>query len=576
MTTAPSACPFVGFTPSSQFVAASTNGAVWSDLEPLYEGLRTRLIDSAAALETLILDRSELDATFAEAQANLYIATTRSTTDAAAQSAYLAFMESIDPKVKRVGSQLDQRIVNSPFVTLLPARYSTYLRALRREIELFRDSNIPLQTEAAKTTQRCSQIMGAMSVQFDGREQTLQQMAKYQESTDRTMREAAWKCTATRRLRDRDAIDTIYDELIALRHQMSINAGFTNYRDYQHAAMHRFDYSPSDCIAFHDAVATTCVPLKRELESRRAKRLDVSPLCPWDLKVDLLGRGALAPFENARELVERSIRLFHKMDPELGEILESLDDGECLDLESRMGKAPGGYQYQRQRTRRPFIFMNAAGQQRDLVTLVHEAGHAFHSQLSRQEPLLAYRESPIEFAEVASMSMELLSLPYLEEFYTEVDSARHRRVLLEGIVELLPWVATIDAFQHWIYTNPTHSRAERTRYWLELDRRFGSAVDWSALPDARASLWQRQGHLFSSPFYYIEYGIAQLGALQVWATSRTDERGAIESYKSALALGGSRPLPELFAAAGVKFDFSANTIGRLMNVVRAELDVLPE
>ncbi len=548
----------------------------WQALAPLYQALTDREVSSGADLEALILDRSALDAIAEEAQANLYISMTCHTDDEARRDAYLAFVQHVEPQLRTVGAALDRKIVESPWVSHLDStRYETYLRALRQEAKLFRQENVPLQTEATTCDQEYSRLCGAMSVSFEGREQTMPQMARYLEVPDRAVREQSWKAVAARRLRDRDSIDGIFDTLIGIRHRMALNAGFANFRDFQHERMLRFDYKPTDCQKFHAAVEATCVPLMGELHRQRASALGVPSVKPWDTKVDLRGRDALRPFADTTELVERTSRAFHRLDRELGSMFDSMRGGSCLDLETRKGKAPGGYQYQRQHSRTPFIFMNAAGLQRDLVTMVHEAGHAFHSILSKHDPLLAYRGSPTEFAEVASMSMELLTFPQLDEFYSAENGARARRDLLENLATLLPWVATIDAFQHWVYTNPGHTRAERTDCWLDLNRRFGGAIDWSGHEDVLASLWHRQLHLFGSPFYYIEYGIAQLGALQMWRQSRRDPKAAVANYKRALALGGSRPLPELFSAAGLHFDFGPETVSGLMDEVQAELATIP-
>ncbi|NBV65390.1 MAG: hypothetical protein EBR71_13205 [Planctomycetes bacterium] len=316
--------------------------------------------------------------------------------------------------------------------------------------------------------------------------------------------------------------------------------------------------------------------MARRMQERRAKALGLTALRPWDLKVDVKGRSPLRPFEGADQMVERTSKVYHRMDSELAQMFDSMRGGGCLDLDSRKGKAPGGYQYQRQLSRVPFIFMNAAGMHRDLTTMVHEAGHAFHSLLSKDDPILAYRGSPMEFAEVASMSQELLTLPYLEEFFSTADAERARRELLEGVISMLPWIAQIDAFQHWVYLNPGHSSAERTKAWLDLDARFGGSLDWSGIEASRAHMWQRQLHLFGMPFYYIEYGIAQLGSLQLWLASKKSEKDALAAYKRALTLGGSKPLPELFAAAGLRFDFGPATVQSLMDAVGAELDRLPD
>jgi len=560
-----------------RFIPATLDATQWSQLEPLYQKLLDRTLKCANCLEGLILDRSELDAAAAEAEANLYIAMTCHTDDADIKARFLKFVEEVDPNLKRVGFDLDRKIVESPHASALDqARYGTLLRSLRQEVKLFRAENVPLQTEVTKLDQQYSEINGAMTVQFDGTERTLPQMARFLEETDRARREASWRVVAERRLQDVTRIDAIYDEMLQLRAKMAANAGYPNFRDFQHDRLQRFDYTPAHCAAFHEAVEKTCVPLARRMHERRAKALGLTALRPWDLKVDVKGRSPLRPFEGADQMVERTSKVYHRMDSELAQMFDSMRGGGCLDLDSRKGKAPGGYQYQRQLSRVPFIFMNAAGMHRDLTTMVHEAGHAFHSLLSKDDPILAYRGSPMEFAEVASMSQELLTLPYLEEFFSTADAERARRELLEGVISMLPWIAQIDAFQHWVYLNPGHSSAERTKAWLDLDARFGGSLDWSGIEGSRAHMWQRQLHLFGMPFYYIEYGIAQLGSLQLWLASKKSEKDALAAYKRALTLGGSKPLPELFAAAGLRFDFGPATVQSLMDAVGAELDRLPD
>jgi oligoendopeptidase F len=541
-------------------------------LEPHYRELLDRPVRSADDLEQLILDRSDLDALVAEKSANLYIATTRNTEDKAAEAAYLGFVREVEPKLKPVASTLDRKIATSPHADALPtARYEVLLRALRVDIELFREANIPLETELAELDQKYNQTIGRMTVEFDGATRTMPQMGRFLEENDRAVREKAWRAMNERRLQDRDAIDEIYDKMLALRHQIALNAGFPNFRDFQHRRFKRFDYSPADCMKMHDAIEAHLVPIQRRLDAERARELALSPLRPWDLSVDVKGRKPLRPFENAQQLVDGCSRMFHAMGGGLGEMFDTMRAGDCLDLDSRPGKAPGGYQYQRQYSRTPFIFMNAAGMHRDLVTMVHEAGHAFHSILSKEDPLLEYRSSPTEFAEVASMSMELLTLPYHGEFYSSDDCRRALRERLERFPTIMTWIATIDAFQHWIYTNPGHTRTQRTEAWRALMKRFGNAVAWDGCEDARDAQWQRQLHLFGMPFYYIEYGIAETGAIQMWLNSRRDQAKALADYRKGLALGGSRPLPELFHAAGLRFELSSVLMKELATEVDREL-----
>lgn len=572
------------FVRASDIVPAGLDATEWDSLEPLYRALIARDLRTASDLERLVLDRSELDAAASEAGAVLYINMTCHTDDKAAVEAYLAFVEHVQPRLKETGFELDKKIASSPFAADLDRRrYEVLLRDTRVGVEIFRPENVPIETDLTKLEQEYSQTCGAMTVNFRGEEKTLPQMARYGEEVDRATREEAWRCVAERRFRDHGTIEQVYCTMIDLRQQVAANAGFANFRDYAFKAKRRFDYTPDTCHAFAAGVEAVCVPALRRLNADRAKALGLSSLRPWDLQVDVKGRPPLRPFEGAIELVDRTKRVFNRMDPSLGTLFASLcgtgndpGNGGCLDLETRRGKAPGGYQSNRDRIRRPFIFMNAAGVQRDVETIVHEAGHAFHSMLSRNDPLLAYRsEIPLEFAEVASMSMELASHGYLDEFYTPPDAARAMRVHLEQVVTLLSWVAVVDQFQHWIYTNKGHSVADRHAKWGELNTRFGAAVDWTDLEVFLNTAWHRVLHLFGVPFYYIEYGIAQLGALQVWINYRKDPARAIADYKRALALGGSRPLPELFSAAGLRFDFSPAAIERLWGEVESELARLP-
>src|SRR5258706_469182 len=399
-------------------------------------------------------------------------------------------------------------------------------------------------------------------------------MARLLEQPDRPLRQQAWELVAHWRLQEAGKFEDIFDKLLALREQIAANAGFKSYLDYAFRNRGRFDYTPDDCRKFHDAIDLEVVPLLRRLQSDRKELLRLDSLRPWDLSVDPLNRPALRPFESADQMVDRTQNIFDRLDRGLSAGFKTMRDYRLLDLDNRKGKAPGGYQSTLNEARLPFVFMNAVGLQRDVDTMLHEAGHAFHALATRGEDIYPYRSAPIEFCEVASMSMELLGNEFLEEFYSAPEANRARRKHLEGIVEVFPWIATVDAFQHWIYTHPGHSRVDRSKAWLALMDRFGGSTDWSGYEKARANLWHRQLHIFLHPFYYVEYGIAQLGALQVWANSKRDKAGALAAYQRGLALGGSRPLPELFQAAGCKFDFSVATVKPLIQMVQSELEKL--
>ena len=566
---------------TTTFVPIDLDASRWENIEPLAGALLEREVDGKDALERWLLDRSELDAACAESRADLYINMTCHTDDEEASGAWTRYLEQTYPKLKTASFQLDTRqselMETHP---IDPHRFGVLRRETLADVKLFREENVPIESELAKLDQKHDKIIGAMTVEFEGETRTLPQMGRFLEMHDRDVRERAWRTSSERRLRDAEALDAIFDEMIRKRDTVGRNAGFANYRDYAFESMHRFDYTPEDCEAFHHAVETHAVPFVKELRERRAANMSIDRLRPWDTAVDEKGREPLRPFETGQELIEKTRALFDRLDPELHQLFASLGDdmGGSFDLESRTGKASGGYQYMRDRSRVPFIFMNAAGLHRDAETIIHEAGHAFHSLLCADEPLVYYRHAPIEFAEVAAMSMELLTMPHWGVLYPDESEAnRARRKQIEGAIAILPWIATIDAFQHWLYLHPEHTIEQRTDYWLALNERFGAGLDWTGIEKTLEKQWQRQGHLFGVPFYYIEYGIAQLGALGIW--KRSIEEGsdrALALYKEALALGGSRPLPELFETAGVPFDFSADRIESLVRVVREELETLPE
>lgn len=554
------------------FVPQDADLGNWAHIEPLFDRLDAERIDTPEQLEDWLVYQSELLACLNEEQNHRYVLMTCQTDDEQREKAYLHFIEEIAPRCKPRWHRLYERYVDAPARRELPSdRYQVLDRSLLAAVELYRDENVPLQTEDARLDQQHQKITGAMTVQYEGKEQTLPQMARYQKQPDRNVREETWRLTAARRLKDLGRLDDIYDQMIELRTQMARNADLDTFRDYQWKAYERFDYTPADCFAFHEAIEELVVPLKHEIQTDRRGRLGVETLRPWDLAVDPQNRPPLQPFKDVEELARQCSSVFHRVDPELGRQFDQMVTAGWLDLESRKGKAPGGYQTTYDEQRHPFIFMNAVGLHRDVETLVHEGGHAFHAVACREDPLVQYRHTGMEMAEVASMGMELLAFDHLDVFYQGDELLRARREQLEGIVNTFPWIATIDAFQHWIYTNPTHTREQRTQFWLELQERFGGIEDWSGLEDVQAASWQRQLHLYSVPFYYIEYGIAQIGALQLWQNARADRTTALRKYREALALGGSRPLPELWAAAGLKFDFSAHTLRPLIDALRAEL-----
>ncbi len=417
---------------------------------------------------------------------------------------------------------------------------------------LFREANVPLLSEDRKLAQEYEKIIGAQQVTFRGQSYTMQQMAVFLEDPDRATREAAWRARDAVRAADEARLDDLYDRMLALRRQIAHNADLPDFRAYQFAAMLRFDYTPEDCLAFHEAIAEEVVPLAREFYARRARLLGVDRLRPWDLAVDPEGRPPLRPFATAEELIAGCGTIFHAVDPQLGGFYDVMAEQGLLDLDSRPGKAPGGYMTELRAARLPFIFMNAVGLKGDVETLLHEGGHAFHYFLARDLPLAAYHMTGYEFAEVASQAMEYLTRPYMDTFYQPEDLRRLQDEQVRASLGFFPFMAMLDAFQHWVYTTPDAGAAARRAHWRALEARFRPDLDWTGLEATRDSGWQYP-HVFDSPFYYVEYGIALLAALRIWLNSLEDAPAAVAAYKRALALGGSRPLPALMEAAGAGF-----------------------
>jgi oligoendopeptidase F len=559
------------------FVPEKIDLGDWRQIAPLFDQLDAGVSQhrSPADLEQWLLDSSELSAALDEEGSRRYIAMTCHTDSPEAEAAYLHFVEHIEPELKPRQFKLAKLYLEHPLRSCLPKeRYFVFDRNTELQVELFRPENVPLETEESKLSQQYQKLIGSLTVQFQGQEKTLVQMGRYLEEPDRALRQEAWELTTNRRLKEAEQIETIFEQLLKIREKIAANAGFPDYLQYAFRARGRFDYTPQDCMKFHEAIEKADMPAMRHLQSERRKQLGLDALRPWDLAVDPTSKPPLRPFDKVETLVADTEEIFRGLDDQMARDFRLMRELRLLDLDNRKGKAPGGYQSTLSESRLPFIFMNAVGMQRDVETILHEAGHAFHALATRDEDLFAYRGAPIEFCEVASMSMELLGNEFIEKFYAPEDARRARREHLEGIVEIFPWIATVDAFQHWIYSHPGHSRAARQKAWLDLMDRFGGDVDWGGYAEARVNWWHRQLHIFIHPFYYIEYGIAQLGALQVWANSKRDKVKALGQYHRALSLGGSRPLPELFQAAGCRFDFSLQTVEPLVKLVGDELSKL--
>jgi oligoendopeptidase F len=562
-----------------RFVPTSLSGESWPPIQAIYDELLSRPLTTLEALVAWIADADELHRVLQEDLGWRYIRMTRNTQDEAAVAAYRSFVEQISPQVAPLDHTLNERFVASKHRAAFEALGSAerlYSRRVSAAIEIFRQENVALQSQIDVKAQGYGALSAAQTIDYDSKTLTLQQTAPYLERTDRAEREQVWRLVAARREADRSTLDTLFDELRDLRVQMAQNAGFASFTDFRYAELARFDYGRAECEAFCEAIATSLTPLYTELNAVRQRRLGLDSLRPWDLSVDPFGETPLHPFATDAELISRTEGIYDRLSPELGSLVRTLSTMGHLDLGSRIGKAPGGYNYPLLETGVPFIFMNAVGTQSDLTTMVHEVGHAIHSLTIRDLPLAAYQDCPSEVAELASMSSELITMDYWDAFYS--DTADLRRAQLNQILRtltILPWIATVDRFQTWVYDHPKHTAAERADKFAELHTHFfGYSVDWSGLEPERAYQWHRQLHIFELPFYYIEYGIAQLGALQVWRAVKQDPDQGLADYLAALRLGYTQPIPEIYARAGARFDFSAEMLDQLVSFVRGELDQL--
>jgi oligoendopeptidase F len=561
---------------SRKFIGDSVDFNSWKSLQPYYDDLKNRSLSSLEELKKWISDFSEVDAAVSEHLGWLYIRMTCDTMDKKLSDAYNYFVTEIQPNIAPYDDEMNKKFLECGIKNQLNEAYKLYLRSVENQVRIFRNENIPLLAELSVKEQKYGEISGAMTVEMEGKLLTLQQAGNYLKRQDRKLREEAYTKISGRRLQDRNELDSLFNELLELRHRIALNAGFKNYRDYKFVDLDRFDYTPGDCVQFHESVGKTVVPVLDTLLKKREQELAVDALKPWDLEVDTFGKPELKPFANGEDLVQKTIRCFYSIHPYFGKVVETLHSTNHLDLDSRIGKAPGGYNYPLYETGIPFIFMNSSGTLRDVETMVHEGGHAIHSMLTSNLEFVGFKDFPSEVAELASMSMELISMEHWNYFFDNADDLqRAKKEQLEGVLKVLPWISCIDKFQHWLYLHNGHTVEERTEAWLNIYSEFsGSAIDWSGVEEARAALWQKQLHLFEVPFYYIEYGMAQLGAIAIWRNYKTNPAKAIEQYMDALKLGSTKSISDIYSTAGIRFDFSEKYIKELADFVLVEIENL--
>ncbi len=544
----------------------------WKSLEPKFLDLLNQNPQNLEQLEQWFLQRSSLLMQIEEEAAWRYINMTRHTDNKHFLQLYQDFVQNIQPNVIKYQHKLDLKLIKHPLINQLEQKYFTAIRLIRNQIKLYNEKNIPLFSKEQTTSQQFAQITSKMTIRCKGQEYTLQQASKFLYDPKRSLRKKIYNKIASRRLKDYSKLNSLLDQLIDIRNQIALNAGFQNYRDYKHTELGRFDYSIDQVLELDKTIALAAVPYYNNLLNLRKQKLNLKQLKPWDLQVDFDNTSPLKPFDSTDDFINKAIKTLSSVKPQYGHFLKTMADKGMLDLESRKNKAPGGYNYPLLVSNMPFIFMNAAGTINDVITLMHESGHAIHAFLSAHIPVIEQKEPPSEIAELASMSMELISMEHWHIFFPDKnDLKRAKRYQLERILEVLPWIALIDSFQHWIYSVIPHSSPERYAAWLELATTyFPDTLDWTEIEWYLANLWQKQLHIFEVPFYYIEYAIAQLGAIAIWKNYKQNPQKTLQQYEKALSLGYTKPIPQIYQTAGIKFDFSIDYIQQLLDFVWQE------
>lgn len=547
----------------------------WESVRPYFEKLETHEFDTEEDLRQWLRAKSELESFLSENLGWRYIRMTCDTANEDYAKAFEYYISEIEPQVNKHAHMLNKKLWETSLKEKLQLpEEMLLLQCIENQIRNFNEKNLELNTQVQQKQTEYGSIVGALMVLHEDKHLTLQQASALLQSTDENFRKTIYIKIQEQRLSAKDKLNALFEELMKLRQQIATNAGHASFTDYMFVELCRFDYTKDDCKKIHESVEKSVVPMLEVLYTKKAARMGKTKLKPYDMSVDPEMRQALKPFENEEELVEKTKTCFEKIDPFFGYCIEQLKAANRLDLSSRKGKAPGGYNYPLYESGLPFIFMNSAGTLRDLVTMVHEGGHAVHSILTHDLELTAYKNIPSEVAELASMGMELISMEHWDVFFADKkELARAKKEHLEQILETLPWVALIDAFQHWIYQNPQHTTTERESKWLELHQRFSPrSIDWEEYVHVRSNLWQKQLHLFEVPFYYIEYAMAQLGAVALWKQYKVSPEESIQKYKKALSLGYTRSISEIYAEAGIKFDFSNEYISDLMLFVQKEIE----
>lgn len=557
----------------NSFIPADFKISDWNSIEPYFNQLDKMPLENEEELNRFLLCKSELEMAIDEDQAWRYIRVNIDTRDEDSKKSFEYFIDEIEPKVESWFNRIDRKLADSKAMKIFEHQHPIPARLLKKNIEIFREENLQIFAELQKEEQEYGSIISEISVTINDKQYTLQQASELLQENDRDFRELVYEKIIEKRVEKSDALNELLSSMLRKRYKVAINAGYKNFRDYQHYNLGRFDYTVEDIQSFHSAIADEVNPIVDEIMQTRKSVFGVDKLKPWDLQVDIDGKKPLRPFPSTSILIEKAIDCFRSVNSDFADIFANLNDEKLLDLDSRLGKAPGGFNYPLHKSNRSFIFMNATGSMTDFETLMHEGGHAFHAYYYNHWPLIDYMNIPAELAELASMSMELISMEHWGKDSAELKRAKRKQ--LEGAILALAWIAAVDKFQHWLYKNPEHTHHERNLAWINIYKEFSSStINWEGVEEAFVFAWQRQLHIFEMPFYYIEYAFAQLGAIAIWKHYRQNPKSTLDKYIKMMSMGYSKPLPELYKEAGIEFAFTSEYVAELMKFVRDELNGL--
>jgi oligoendopeptidase F len=534
-------------------------------------------IGSAEDLNTFLSDQKRLYEQVEEKMMKHYIAFQCQSDDEENKRKYEFDQQQIKPLYKKYQSLLDEKVLESPFLSDLPdSEYGEFKKKLRVQFALFQEANLEIEKQEDALVNQYFEIAGSLTSIWEGEEVTLSELYAHASDPNRDKRQKAWEAIYTPILKEEEKVQKILDELIQLRVKKAENAGLPSFTDYMFKKYNRFDYTPEDCHQLAESIREHVLPLTLQLEKEHKKELDVEVYRPWDVTGVAASKKPLKPVDSAEELINKSAKVLGELHPSFGSLVHEMNDKGLLDLTSRKGKTQGGFCESLPETGLSFIFMNLSNTDSDLIVFMHEMGHGIHDMLKRDQEVYANKQIPMESAELASMSMELMTADRWNEFYkTEEELKRAKKEHLKSAVMLLPYIMVVDQFQHWLYKNPNHSWEERNKKFGEIKERYDATiVQWDGYEDWKEKNWLKILHIFEVPFYFIEYAIAQLGAIQLYKQYKENPEKTIEKYIEALKLGSSKSLPEVYEAAGVKFDFSSTTIAELMEFVAKELDLL--